>query len=268
MLGVFDSGFGGLTILKELIKKLPQYNYVYLGDNARAPYGNKSEATVYDYTREAVDFLFKQGCQLIILACNTASAEALRRIQQEWLPENWPGKRVLGVIIPVAQVAAGQSRSKKIGVIGTKLTIQSGAYGKELNKIRPGLKVFAKATPLLVPLVENNWAGEPETRMILRKYLSPLKDKKIDTLILGCTHYPFLKHDIADIMGKKIKIVSTPSAVAYKLGDYLLRHPEIENKLKRESKRKFYTTDELAQFKKFGEKYLSLSIKNIKKVDF
>ncbi|MBI4779383.1 glutamate racemase, partial [Candidatus Falkowbacteria bacterium] len=189
MIGVFDSGFGGLTVLKEFLRVLPYYNYIYLGDNARAPYGNKSDEAVYNYTREAVDFLFKQGCELIIIACHTASAKALRKIQQEYLPEKHPDKRVLGVVVPMVEEAVNLSRYHKLGVIGTTATINSGAYKKELEKLNDGLEIFQQACPLLVPLVEEGWTEKPEAKMILKNYLRPLKVKEIDTLILGCTHY-------------------------------------------------------------------------------
>lgn len=268
MIGIFDSGLGGLTVLKELADKLPEYDYVYLGDSARAPYGNKSQAVIYDYTRQAVDFLFKQGCGLIIIACNTASAKALSRIQQEWLPPRYPEGRVLGVVIPSAEAAAAVASNQKpparIGVIGTRATVESGVYEAELNKIltaRPALKIkkwaiHVRACPLLVPLVEEGWTGKPETRMILKKYLRPLKAKKVNALILGCTHYPFLEADIKRIMGKNVKMISTPRAVAGKLIDYLTRHPEIESRLSKNGRRVFYTTDEIARFRTIALNFL------------
>ncbi|MEA3398794.1 MAG: aspartate/glutamate racemase family protein, partial [Patescibacteria group bacterium] len=198
----------------------------------------------------------------------TASSKALRKIQQEWLPLNNPSKRVLGVVIPMAEQAVEQSRCEKIGIIGTQATIESGAYQNELRKINPKIKVFKKAAPLLVPLVESDWLGRPETKMILKKYLRPLKNKKIDTLILGCTHYPFLERDIKKNMGKKVNIISAPDIVADKFQNYLNRHPEIKSKLDQQGKRLFYTTDDKAQFKLFAKKYLKIDIENIKKVAF
>ena len=192
MIGVFDSGLGGLTILKYFLKELPQYNYIYLGDSARAPYGNRSQDVIYNYTKEAVDFLFSKGCQIIIFACNTASSQALKKIQQEYLPKKYPNKKVLGVIIPLVEEATKNDRIKKIGVIGTKATIKSNVYAKELLKLNPKSKIFQKKAPLLVPLIEEGWIKKKETKMILKKYLRELKMEQVDALILACTHYPIL----------------------------------------------------------------------------
>lgn len=268
MIGVFDSGFGGLTVLRSFFKKLPSYDYAYFGDNARAPYGNKSDDIIYAYTKQAVNYLFNQGAELIVIACNTASAKALRKIQTEYLPAHFPKRRVLGVLIPVAETAAVSSRHGRIGILGTRATISSGAYARELFKLRPKLDIENAAAPLLVPLVEEGWVSKPETNMILKKYLRPLKNKKIDTLILGCTHYPFLKKDISRIMGKNCDVLDTPEIVAEKLADYLKRHLEIENRLSRAGRRLFYTTDNPRWFKEFGEKYLNYPIENIKKVEW
>ncbi len=267
MIGVFDSGLGGLTILKVFLEKLPQYDYIYLGDNARTPYGSKSQDVIYNYTREAVDFLFEQGCELIIIACNTASAKALRRIQQEFLPKNYPDKRVLGVIIPIVEDAARLTKSKKVGVIGTRATIESGSYELEIKKLNSGLEVYGQACPLLVPLVEEGWLKKPETRMILKKYLRPLKQKRVDTLILGCTHYPFLLDDIKRIMTKRVKVLNSPEIVAEKLEDYLMRHPEIEEKIGKNKKRIYYTTDDPKRFKSFGGKFLGCEIGAVKRAE-
>ena len=231
MIGVFDSGFGGLTVLQAFIHELPEYDFIYLGDNARTPYGNKSLNVIYEYTRQAVEFLFRNGSRLIILACNTASAKALRKIQQEWLPFHYPDRRVLGVVIPLAEVAVETSRHGCIGVIGTRSTIESKVYEQELLKLDQNLSIYGQACPLLVPLVEEDWVGKPETTMILKKYLRPLKSYSIDTLILGCTHYPFLKKYVERIIGKNCHVLDAPGIVAYKLVDYLRRHPEIDEKL-------------------------------------
>jgi len=260
MIGVFDSGLGGLTILKAFIEVLPEYDFIYLGDNARTPYGNKSLSVIYEYTRQAVDFLFCRGASLIILACNTASAKSLRKIQQEWLPLHYPQRRVLGVVIPLAEEAVAASRDGRIGVIGTRSTIESKVYEQELHKLEKNLEIFGQPCPLLVPLVEEGWVGKPETNMILKKYLRPLKSKNIDTLILGCTHYPFLKKDIERIMGRNCHLLDAPGIVADKLIDYLQRHPEIEEKLLKDRRRTFYTTDDKERFKDFGEKFLGQRI--------
>lgn len=267
MIGIFDSGFGGLTILKEFLAKLSEYDYMYLGDNARAPYGNKSQDLIYEYTRKAVDFLFSQGCELVILACNTASAEALRRLQKEYLPKEYPDRRVLGIIVPKAEVLVSMANLKRVGIIGTRATIESGTYEAEIQKLNPKIKIFKQACPLLVPLVEEGWADRPETKKILRKYLRPLKDKKIDALILGCTHYQILIKEIKRIMGKRVFVLNSPEIVAEKLIDYLKRHGEIEKKLGKNKKREFFITDDPKRFKEMGERFLGNEIKKIEKVE-
>lgn len=267
MIGVFDSGYGGLTVLKAFLEKLPEYDYLYLGDSARAPYGNKSLKVVYEYTRQAVEYLFDRGAVLIILACNTASVKALRKIQQEWLPLHQADKRVLGVVIPLAEAAVESSRRGRIGVIGTRATVESRVFEQELHKLKPGLTVFERACPLLVPLVEEGWVGRPETNSILKKYVRPLKSTAIDTLILGCTHYPFLKKDIERIMGKNCRVLDAPAIVADKLVDYLIRHPEIEGWLSRRASRTFCTTDDPERFKTFGEQFLGRKIPEVHSAD-
>jgi len=259
MVGVFDSGFGGLTVLKAIVKTLPQYDYIYLGDSARAPYGNRSEELIFKFSQQAVDYLFKQGCQLIILACNTASAEALRRIQQKYLPENYPKKKVLGVIRPTVEEAVGATKSHKIGIIGTEATISSDAYVREIKNLNPKVKVFQQACPLLVPIIEageHKWEG---IDLILKKYLTPLIEKKIDTLILGCTHYPIIKNKIKKITGQ-IRLVSQEEIIGSKLADYLKRHPEIEKKLNKTRKRFFFTTDLTDRFQKLGSQFFGQKI--------
>jgi glutamate racemase len=199
MIGIFDSGIGGLTVAKEVFKQLPEYQVLYLGDTARTPYGNRSQDLIYKFTEQAVDYLFKQGCYLVVIACNTASAKALRKLQQEWLPVKYPERRILGVIRPIAEESAELSRTKRIGVVGTKGTVSSKAYEFELKKIDPTIEVFQQACPLLVPLVEEGWKNKMVTGKIIRGYLRPLKFRQIDTLILGCTHYPMLMHYFKNI---------------------------------------------------------------------
>ena len=266
MIGVFDSGLGGLTVLRAFLKRLPQYDYLYLGDSARAPYGNKSLEVIYEYTRQAVEFLFGRGCCLIILACNTASAKALRKIQQEWLTLHYPDRRVLGVVIPLAEVGVHVTRYGRIGVIGTRATIETKVYQQELDKLRSDLKVYGLACPLLVPLVEEGWVGRPETNRVLKKYLRHLKDRTVDTLILGCTHYPFLQKDIERIMGKTCEVLNGPEIVAEKLEDYLHRHPEIEGRVTRKGRVTYFTTDDPERFKRFGEKFLGQRLREVEKL--
>ena len=261
-IGVFDSGFGGITILREIIQKLPQYNYVYLGDTARTPYGSRSKNIVYEFSTQAVEFLFQKNCQLIILACNTASAEALRKIQQEYLQKFQPSnKRVLGVIIPTVEIASTTTKNKKIGVIATEGTVASQIFIKEIKKINPKIQVSEIACPLLVPIIE---AGESDDRIIkpiLEKYLQPLINQKIDTLILGCTHYSILENKIKNILPPHIQILSEPKIVAQKLEDYLKRHAKIEGELAKESEIKFFTTDLTYKFQKLGSQFFGKEIK-------
>jgi glutamate racemase len=267
MLGIFDSGLGGLTVVKEIRRQLPDYQLLYLGDTARTPYGNRSKDLIYQFTQQAVDFLFKQGCQLIILACNTASAEALRQIQQVWLPSHYPSQRVLGVIRPVVEQAAEVSRFGRIGVVGTRGTIDSGAYQRELKAQNPKIFVWQQACPLLVPLVEEGWLKRPETKKILRYYLRPLKQQKIDTLILGCTHYPILFKHFQQISGSHIQVLDSAKIVAEKLKDYLNRHPEIETKLVKGKNHRFLVTDLTPTFQINAEKWLGQKIR-LEKINF
>ncbi len=255
-IGIFDSGLGGLLITKSLIKKLSQYNYIYLGDTKRVPYGNRSSDTIYEFLKEAVEYLFKNDCKLVIVACNTASAQALRRIQQEFLPYHYPDRRVLGVIIPTCEVAA--SGSKKIGVIATQATVESGAFVVELKKIDKNISIIQRATPLLVPIIENGALKFAD--IILKEYLKPFKNK-IDTLILGCTHYPILKKEIQKIVGNKVKVIAQNDLIGAKLKDYLVRHPEIEKLLNKKSKNKFFVTDTTSTMKKNVKKWFGKDAK-------
>ena len=267
MIGIFDSGIGGLTALKEFIARLPQYDYMYLGDNARTPYGNKSPAAIYDYTRTAVDFLCKQGCELIIVACNTASSQALRKIQTDYLPKAYPGKRVLGVVRPMVEKIASVDDLNRVGVIGTRATVESNVYKIELNRLNPKLEVFQKSAPLLVPLIEEGWINEDETRIILNKYLQPLKAKKVQSLILGCTHYPFLLNSIKKIMGSSCVVYNPGEIIARSLKQYLNRHPELGIKKATNQGLEFYTTDDIVRFRKTGEVFLEQKIKKLEKIE-
>ncbi|PIT95115.1 glutamate racemase [Candidatus Falkowbacteria bacterium CG10_big_fil_rev_8_21_14_0_10_39_9] len=266
MIGIFDSGLGGLSVFKYFLKKLPQFNYIYLGDNARVPYGGKSQEVIYEYTKEAIDFLFSQGANLIIIACNTASAEALKKIQQEYLPQKYPHQKVLGVIRPLAEAASQNKKLTRVGVIGTKATISSNVYKTEIKKLNPQIKVFQLSTPLLVPLIEEGWAHKPETKNILKSYLTPLKTKHLDALILGCTHYPFMLSEAKKIMGRSCLVPNTGRIIAQSLKDYLKRHLELELTPVFKPTINFYTTDDVKQFKKVGEKFLGQKITKIKKI--
>lgn len=251
--------------MKEILKE-PRlggvgYDFVYLGDTARAPYGNHSPEVIYNWTAEAVERLFEEGCELVILACFSASAVALRRLQQEWLPAHWPKRRILGVLIPLAEEAVEISRFGRVGILGTRATVQSGALEIELKKRRSDLQIIAQAAPLLVPLVEEGWLNRPETKKILRYYLRPLKQKRVDTLLLACTHYPLLYKEIVAAMGKQTQVVHPGKIVAKKLADYLGCHPEIESRLGKGRVRRFLITDRVEDFERLGSKFLGEKIK-------
>jgi len=244
MIGLFDSGLGGLTILKEVVKILPQYSYIYLGDNARSPYGSRSQEVIYQFTSEGVRELFNRGAELIVLACNTSSSSALRRIQQEFLPLDFPNKKVLGIIIPTAEESPNFTKSKEVGILATEATVNSLAYPAEIVKINSGIKVYQQACPLLVPIIE---AGETDWEgldLAIKKYLSELfnKSRSIDAIILGCTHYAIIENRIREYLPSNVRIVSQGKIVAEKLRDYLIRHPEIENKIMKDGGRLFLTT--------------------------
>jgi len=249
-IGVFDSGYGGLTVLKEIVNKLPQYDYIYLGDNARAPYGNRSFEAVYQYTWECVQWFFKQGCSLVILACNTASAKALRTIQQNDLPLKAPGKKVLGVIRPTTEIIGTFTETKSIGILATQGTVVSGSYPIEIEKFFPGIKIYQEACPMWVPLVENNEHQSHGADFFVKKNIHNIfeKGKNIDVVLLACTHYPLLKDKIGEYLPVGVKLISQGEIVATSLRDYLDRHPEIEELCSKNSRREFYTTDSMEDF--------------------
>ena len=215
-IGIFDSGYGGLTVLKEIVKTLPQYDYIYLGDNARAPYGSRSFETVYEYTLQCVKALFDKGCHLVILACNTASAKALRTIQQKDLPLIDANRRVLGVIRPTTEIIGNYTKSGKVGVLGTAGTVSSGSYLVEIEKFFPQLNVYQEACPMWVPLIENNEIDTPGADFFIKRHVESLlaKEKNIDAVILGCTHYPLVKKTILDIVGEDVLLIDTGDAIA------------------------------------------------------
>ena len=249
-IGVFDSGYGGLTVFKEIIKELPQYDYIYLGDNARVPYGIRSFETVYQYTLECVNHLFNKGCHLIILACNTASAKALRTIQQKNLPEFKDVRRVLGVIRPTTERAGEFTRTRNIGILATNGTVASHSYPIEINRFYPDIHVFQQACPMWVPLVENNEHESDGADYFVKEYLDELmrQSPDIDTLILGCTHYPLLIDKIRKYISKEIRIISQADIVAKSLRDYLQRHPEIDALCSKGGTAKFFTTGSVEDF--------------------
>ena len=235
-IGIFDSGLGGLVITKSIIEALPQYDYIYLGDTLHVPYGSRSFEAVYQYTKNAMDYLFENDCQLIIIACNTASAKALRTLQQNYLPKKYPDRRILGVIIPTIE-AAVEKNVKNIAMISTAGTKKSETFDLELAKRVSGVALTTIATPLLVPMVENN--GIKWVKPILEEYLKPFDTP--DALILGCTHYPLLKSEISKIL--PVPLISQDEIIPYKLKDYLKRHPEIETTLSQKGNRQFLVTD-------------------------
>jgi len=249
-IGVFDSGYGGLTVLKEIISKLPGYDYIYLGDNARAPYGNRSFDTVYHYTLQCVQWFFSQGCSLVILACNTASAKALRTIQQNDLPRIDPGKRVLGVIRPTTEMIGNFSKTKSVGILATNGTVASDSYRVEIAKFFPEINVYQEACPLWVPLIENNEHQNDGADFFVKKNLETIfkKGNDIDVILLGCTHYPLLNGKIQEYLPAGVKLISQGEIVANSLADYLQRHPEIETKCSKNGSRVFYTTDSTEDF--------------------
>lgn len=263
-IGVFDSGYGGLTVLKEIVDLLPQYDYLYLGDNARAPYGTRSFATVYEYTLQCVEWFFDQGCPLVILACNTASAKALRTIQQNDLNKIDSSKRVLGVIRPTTEIAGSISKTNHIGVLGTNGTVQSNSYPIEINKFYPGAKVFQEACPMWVPLIENNEYNLPGADYFVKKHIDHLlqQSKDIDTVLLACTHYPLLIDKIKEYVPEGITIVSQGQIVAKSLIDYLARHPEIDQKLAKNGQISFFTTDSAEDFDNHASVFYGKPVKS------
>ena len=257
-IGVFDSGYGGLTVLDSLVEQMPDYDFIYLGDNARAPYGNRSFEVVYEYTLEAVEKLFSMGANLVILACNTASAKALRSIQQNDLPRIDPSKRVLGVIRPSVEVVKDYTHTGHVGIVGTTGTIQSLSYPLEINKLYPYMVVRQEACPMWVPLVENGEFNSPGADFFVKKYLDQLfaNDQFIDTLILGCTHYPLLIDKIKEYIPSGVTVLSQGDIVAKSLIDYLKRHPEMDAKCSKNSIVKFYTTENTDKFSQAAEVFL------------
>ena len=261
-IGVFDSGYGGLTILSKIREALPEYDYIYLGDNARTPYGTRSFEIVYEFTFQAVNKLFEMGCHLVILACNTASAKALRTIQMNDLPNIDPDRRVLGVIRPTAECIGSMTQTRHVGILATAGTIKSESYPLEVHKLFEDIKVSGEACPMWVPLVENNEANGEGADFFIRKYIDNLlaKDRQIDTLVLGCTHYPILLPKIQKFIPQGVKVVAQGEYVATSLKDYLHRHPEMDIKCTREGKCRFYTTEAEDKFIESASMFLNENI--------
>lgn len=261
-IGIFDSGYGGLTILNAIRNRLPQYDYLYLGDNARAPYGPRSFNIVYRFTLEAVKYLFEQGCNLVILACNTASAKALRTIQQNDLPNIDPSKRVLGVIRPTVEKIGEISKTGNIGILGTAGTVQSQSYDIEIEKLHPSFKVFSQSCPLWVPLVENLEAHNEGADYFVEKYINQLltQSSDIDSIILGCTHYPILIDKIKKFTPQHINIVEQGGIVADSLADYLSRHQEMDIRCSKNGECTYLTTEDEDKFNNMASVFLNEQI--------
>lgn len=267
-IGIFDSGYGGLTILHGIRQLLPEYDYLYLGDNARAPYGSRSFEVVYQFTRQAVLKLFEMGCHLVILGCNTASAKALRTIQQRDLPMTDPSRRVLGVIRPTAEVIGSLTTSRHVGLLATEGTVRSDSYRLEIQKLHPDIQVTGIACPLWVPIIENNEADSPGADYFVKKRLDQLMrlDPDIDTIILGCTHYPILMPKILKHIQPGVRIVPQSEYVAESLQGYLQRHPDIDQHITKTGHCQYYTTENPDKFKETAQIFLHEHV-NVRHID-
>lgn len=267
-IGVFDSGYGGLTILKEIRRRLPQYDYIYLGDNARAPYGTRSFELIFDFTRQAVEKFFSLGCHLVVIACNTASAKALRSIQQQVLPLKAPDRRVLGVIRPTVEVLGSETHSGHVGLLATPGTVNSHSYLLEVEKLNPEMKITEKDCPMWVPLVETGEASGPGADYFVEKYISEIldADPEIDTLILGCTHYPILLPKIRQFTPENIRILPQGELVADSLADYLKRHPEIETKCTCGGSLQYLTTETPEKFNRLASLFMEQPVESTKTI--
>lgn len=256
MIALFDSGIGGLTVLKPILERLPQYDYFYLGDCARSPYGSKSKQTLTNFSIQAVDYLFDRGATLIIFACNTVSAATLREIQSRYLKgKEEKERKILGVLVPVAEEISKLPANTQIGLLGTETTINSKSYEREIFKRNPNIKIRSQACPLLVPLIENNWQEKPKLESILKDYLKSLKSDNVESIVLACTHYPVVKEHFEKIMGDNVNIYDAGDTTAKALEKYLQNHPEIESKLSRKQTRTILTTGSTQKMDSFLEKY-------------
>ena len=266
-IGIFDSGYGGLTILHGIRQLLPEYDYLYLGDNARTPYGTRSFEVVYEFTRQAVEKLFEMGCHLVILGCNTASAKALRSIQQNDLPKLDPNRRVLGVIRPTAEVIGSLTHNRHVGIFATEGTIKSESYNLEIQKLHPDIQVSGVACPFWVPLVEYNEADSPGADYFVKKRIDQLLrlDPQIDTVILGCTHYPLLLPKIHKFMPRGIRIIAQGEYVASSLQSYFQRHPDMEQRCTKNGQTRYLTTENPERFKEQAQLFLheDIEVENV-----
>lgn len=266
-IGIFDSGYGGLTILHGIRQLLPEYDYLYLGDNARTPYGTRSFDVVYEFTRQAVEKLFEMGCHLVILGCNTASAKALRSIQQNDLPKWDPNRRVLGVIRPTAEVIGSLTHNRHVGIFATEGTIKSESYNLEIHKLYPDIQVSGVACPFWVPLVEYNEADSPGADYFVKKRIDQLLriDPEIDTVILGCTHYPLLLPKIHKYMPRGIRIIAQGEYVANSLQHYFERHPDMEQRCTKNGQTRYLTTENPEKFKEHAQIFLheDIEVENV-----
>lgn len=264
-IGVFDSGYGGLTVLRSLVDKLPDYDFCYLGDSARSPYGNRSFETVYQYTLEAVQWFFQQGCPLVVLACNTASAKALRTIQQNDLSRIAPDRRVLGVIRPTTEVIGHYSTNQQVGILATQGTVLSNSYPIEIKKFFPSLQVVQEACPMWVPLIENNEQDSEGADYFVKKHLDSIFQKapQLDVLLLACTHYPLLRKKIEKYLPADVKLISQGNLVAESLADYLHRHPAIAERCTKTGTLRFHTTDNPADFDAHAANFFGAPVKSL-----
>jgi glutamate racemase len=259
-IGFFDSGLGGLGIMREVMQRLPQYNYVYLGDTAHKPYGPKPSSEVRGYAQSGVSFLFDQGCDLVVVACNTATAQALRFIQQQFLPKYAPHRRVLGVIVPAAEAAVMATKNNLIGVLATQGTVEAGSFAEELHKLRPEATVYQQAAPELVSFIESGLHHGQEMRMMLRHYLQSMTQTGADTLVLGCTHYELIADSIADILGPGVTLIHQAPVVAERLQDYLFRHADLSHKLVSGGARRFCFTSNAPVFSGLSQEFFGSPI--------
>lgn len=258
MIGIFDSGVGGMTVAKAIEEALPDFRLIYFGDLAHSPYGSKSRETICRYSRRNTDFLLSHGAKLIVIACNSAASVATKEVT-----DNYPVP-VFEVISPAVRLAAATTRQQKIGVIGTRATISSAVYDREIEKILPGSRVFSQACPLLVPLVEEGWINKRETKMILRRYLDPLQRQQVDTLVLGCTHYPLLKHLIQPRIGKQVTVIDSSHAVAEELRLFLEQRPEVAKTLQKDGENLYYVSDVTPSSQKTADFIFNRKIKLLK----